>query len=39
MVTFITIVKQIMTGLQIAHSEEDRFAVIMRATYGLVMWK
>jgi len=33
----ITTVQQIMTGLQTAGCEQDRFAVIMRAVCGLVM--
>jgi hypothetical protein len=37
--TLTTTVQQIMTGLQTADTEEDRFVVIMRAVYGLVMWK
>jgi hypothetical protein len=39
MVTLITTVQQIMTGLQTADTEEDRFAVIMKAVYGLIMRK
>jgi hypothetical protein len=39
MVTLMTTVQQVMMGLQTADTEEDRFAVIMRADYGLVMWK
>jgi hypothetical protein len=38
-VTLITTVQQIMMGLQTADTEGDRFAVIMRAAYGLVMHK
>jgi hypothetical protein len=38
MVTLITIVQQIMTGLLTADTEEDRFAV-MRAVYRPVMQK
>jgi hypothetical protein len=37
MVTLITTVEQIMTGLQTTDSEEERFGLIMRAIYGLVM--
>jgi hypothetical protein len=37
MVTLITTVQQIMTGLQTADTEEGRSAVIMRAVYGLVL--
>jgi hypothetical protein len=39
MVTLITTVQQILTGLQRAYTGEDRFTVIMRAVYGLVMGK
>jgi hypothetical protein len=39
MVTLITTVQQIMTDLQTADTEEDRFAVIMRAVYVLVLHK
>jgi hypothetical protein len=39
MVALITTVQQIMTGLQTADSEENRFAVIKRAVYGLVIRK
>jgi len=39
MFTLITTVQQIMTGLQTAGNEQDRFSVIMRAVYGLVMQK
>jgi hypothetical protein len=38
-VTLMTTVQQVMMGLQTSDTEEDRFAVIMRADYGLVMWK
>jgi len=38
-VTLITTVQQILTGLRTADTEEDRFTVIMRAVYGLVMQK
>jgi hypothetical protein len=38
-VTLITTVQQIMTGPQTANTEENSFAVIMRAVYGLVMRK
>jgi hypothetical protein len=37
--TLTTTVQQIMKGLQTEDTEEDRFVVIMRAVYGLVMWK
>jgi hypothetical protein len=36
--TLTTTVQQIMTGLLTEDTEEDRFVVIMRAVYGLVMW-
>jgi len=39
MVMLITIVQQIMTGLQTADTEEDRFALIIRAVYGLDVQK
>jgi hypothetical protein len=39
MTTLISTVQQIMTGLQTVDTEEDRFAVTMRAIYGLVMRK
>jgi hypothetical protein len=39
MVTLMTTGQQIVTDLQTADTEEDRSAVIMRAVYGLVMWK
>jgi hypothetical protein len=38
-VTLMTTVQQIMTGLQTADTEQDRFAVIVRAVFGLVMQK
>jgi hypothetical protein len=37
MVTLIATVQQIMIGLQRVDTEEDRFALIMKAVYGLVM--
>jgi hypothetical protein len=37
MVTLITTVQKIMTRLQRADTVEDRFALIMRTVYGLVM--
>jgi len=37
MVTLITTVQQITTGLQAAHTEKNKYALIMRAVYGLVM--
>jgi hypothetical protein len=39
MVTLITTVQQIMTGLKTAQTEDDRFALIMRAVYRIVMKK
>jgi len=39
MVKLVTIVQQIMTGLRMAETEDDRFAVTMRAVYGMVMRK
>jgi hypothetical protein len=39
MVTLITTVQQIMTGLQTANTEEGRSAVILRAVYGLIILK
>jgi hypothetical protein len=39
MVTLITTVQQIMTGLQTADTGENRFDVIMRAVYELVIRK
>jgi len=39
LITLMTTVQQIMTGLQTADTEQDSFAVIMRAVYGLVMRK
>jgi len=39
MLTFITTVHQILTGVQTAETEEDRFSVTMRAVYGQLMWK
>jgi hypothetical protein len=39
MVTLITTVQFIVTGLQTADTEEDSFAVIMRAIYELLMLK
>jgi hypothetical protein len=38
-VTLITTVQQIMTGLQRVDTEEDRFVVMTRAVYGLVVRK
>jgi hypothetical protein len=37
MAALITTVRQIVTVLQTADTKEDRFAVIMRAVYGLVI--
>jgi hypothetical protein len=37
MITLITTIQQIMTGLQTADIEDDRFALITGAVYGLVM--
>jgi hypothetical protein len=39
MATLNVTVQQIMMGLQTADTEDDRFAVIMRAVYRLVMGK
>jgi len=39
MVTLITTFQQIMTGLQTAGNEKNRFAVVMQAIFGLVMRK
>lgn len=39
MATLITTVLLIMTGLQTADDEEVRFALIMRAVYGVVVRK
>jgi len=38
-VTLITTVQQIVTGLQTADTAEDRFSVIVRVVHGLVMLK
>jgi hypothetical protein len=37
MATLITTDQQIMTGLQTTDTEEDSFAVIMKADHGMVM--
>jgi hypothetical protein len=39
MVTLTTTVKQIMTGLQTADTEQNRFSLIVRTVSGLVMQK
>jgi hypothetical protein len=39
MITLITTVQQIMMSLQTADTEEDRFALFMRAVYGLIIRK
>jgi len=39
MVTLITAVQQIITGLQTADTDQDRSVVIVRAVYGLVILK
>jgi hypothetical protein len=39
MVTLITTMQQIMTGLKTAETEDDRFVLNMRAVYEIVMKK
>jgi hypothetical protein len=39
MATLITTVQQILTGLQTADTDEDRFTLIRGAAYGVVMRK